>query len=95
MLVSSTNEVFEQLNIKKDPFNQIIRQWPPKRAFINLLVKYLGMNTGLGNKEIFEDFYDVVTEEMCENVLIKSGSTGYELPMASVIFKFHLKGSPH
>ena len=53
------------------------------------------MNTGLGNKEIFEDFYDVVTEEMCENVLIKSGSTDYELHIASVIFKFYLKCSPH
>ena len=33
--------------MKKDPFNQIIKKWPPKGVFVDLLGKYLGMNVGL------------------------------------------------
>ena len=40
----STNKVFEHLSMKKDPFNQIIRKWPPKGDLVDLLEKYLGMN---------------------------------------------------
>ena len=36
----STNEDFKHLNMKKDPFNQIIRKWQPKGVFVNLLEKY-------------------------------------------------------
>ena len=43
--VFSTNEVFEQLSVKKDPFDQIIRKRPPKGNFIifwrNILVRTL------------------------------------------------------
>ena len=31
----------------EDPFNQIIKKWPPKGVFVDLLEKYLGMNAGL------------------------------------------------
>ena len=40
----STNEDFEHLSMKKDPFNQIIRKWQPKSVFVDLLEKCLGMN---------------------------------------------------
>ena len=43
----STNEDFEHLSMKKDPFNQIIRKWQPKGVFVDLLEKHLGMNGGL------------------------------------------------
>ena len=43
----STNEVFEHLSMKKDPFNQIIRKWLPKGVFVDLLDKYSGMNADL------------------------------------------------
>ena len=33
--------------MKKDPFNQTIKEWPPKGVFVDLLQKYLGMNVGL------------------------------------------------
>ena len=55
------------LNTKKDPFNQIIRKWPLKGIFVDLLDKYLGMNDGLWSKlcvwfwifkNFFEDFWD-------------------------------------
>ena len=42
----SHNEVFEHFSMKKDPFNQIIRKWPPKGVFVDLLDKYLGTNAG-------------------------------------------------
>ena len=43
----STNEDFEHLSMKKDPFDQIIRKWQPKGVFVDLLEKYLGMNGGI------------------------------------------------
>ena len=64
----STNEDFEHLSMKKDPFNQTIRKWQPKAVFINLLEKYLGMNAGLWSsvyvwfwifENFREDFWDV------------------------------------
>ena len=33
--------------MKKVPFNQIIRKWQAKGVFVDLLKKYLGINTGL------------------------------------------------
>ena len=45
--VFSTNEVFEHFIMKKDPFNQIIKKWPPKGVLVDLLEKHLGMNVGL------------------------------------------------
>ena len=52
-VVGSHEKVFEWLVaneffiMKKDPFNQIIKKWPPKGVFVDLLGKYLGMNVGL------------------------------------------------
>ena len=46
-LVFTTNEVFEHLSMKKDPFNQIIRKWSPEGVFVDLLEKHLGVNSGL------------------------------------------------
>ena len=43
----STNEDFEHLSMKKDPFNQIILKCQPKGVSVDLLEKYLGMNGGL------------------------------------------------
>ena len=66
--VFSTNEDFEHLSTKKEPFNQIIRKWQPKDVFVDLLEKYLGMNAGLWNsvymcfwifENFREDFWDV------------------------------------
>lgn len=45
--LSFANEVFENLHIRKDLFNQIIRKWSSKIAFVNLLEKYSAMNAGL------------------------------------------------
>ena len=58
----------------KDSFNQIIKKWPPKGVFANLLEKYLGMNAGLWIsvcvwswifKNFFENFWIVykITDE--------------------------------
>ena len=33
--------------MKKYPLNQIIKKWPPKGVFVDLLEKYLGINVGL------------------------------------------------
>ena len=33
--------------MKKDPFNQIIKKYPPKDVFVDLLEKYLRVNIGL------------------------------------------------
>ena len=43
----STNEDFDHLSMKKDPFNEIIRKWQPKGVSADLLEKYLGMKGGL------------------------------------------------
>ena len=43
----STNEDFEHLSMKKDPFNPTIRKWQTKGVFVDLLEKHLGMNAGL------------------------------------------------
>ena len=41
----SVDDVFEHLSMKKDPFNQTYSKQPPKGVFIDLLEKFLGMNT--------------------------------------------------
>ena len=41
--IFSTNEVFELLGMKINPFNQIIRKKPPKVVFVILLENYLGI----------------------------------------------------
>ena len=66
--VFSTKEFFENLSMKKDPLNQIIRKWPPKGIFVDFLEKWLGMNAGLWSsvyvwfwifENFFEDFWDL------------------------------------
>ena len=47
--------------MKRDPFNQVIRESQPKRVFVNLLKKYLGINAGIWSNFyvwfwIFENF---------------------------------------
>ena len=41
------NEFLSNSYLKKDLFNQIIKKWPPKGVFVDLLEKYLVMNVGL------------------------------------------------
>ena len=46
----------------KDPFNQIIKKWPPKDVFVDLLEKYLDMSAGLWSTVcvwswIFENYF--------------------------------------
>ena len=38
---------FLNTSMKKDPFNQIIRNWQPKGVFVDLLGKCLAMKAGL------------------------------------------------
>ena len=71
--------------MKKDPFNQIIKKWPPKGVFVDLLEKYLSMNVGLWSslyvwswKHFMTIFVMFVNEEVCKIVIISS-STDYEL----------------
>ena len=80
----------------QDPFNQVIKTWPPKGVFANLLENYLGMNTGLWSsvcvwfqffKTVMRIFVMFVNEEVCEIVLIKSSSSDYEFYAAILIFK--------
>ena len=33
--------------MKKDPFNEIIKKWPPEGVFVDLLETYLSKNVGL------------------------------------------------
>ena len=58
----------------KDPFNQIIRNWPPKGVFVDLLEKCFGMNAGLWSGKrlwfwIFENFF----QDLCDLFEVKSG----------------------
>ena len=78
----------------KDPFNQIIKKWQPKGAFVDLVEKYLGMNAGLWSsvcvwswifKNFLENFCMFVNEEVCE--IIISSTTDYEFSAAICIFK--------
>ena len=81
--------------MKKDPFNQIIKKWPPKGVFVDLLEKYLGMNVGVWNsvcvfwswKLFMIIFVMFVNEEVCEIFLIISSCTDYEFSAAILIFK--------
>ena len=81
--------------MKKDPFNQIIKKWPPKGVFVDLLEKYLGMNVGVWNsvcvfwswKLFMIIFVIFVNEEVCEIFLIISSCTDYEFSAAILIFK--------
>ena len=62
--------VFKKVNLfflhfimDKDPFTQIVKKWPPKGVFVDLLQKYLGMNAGLWSSVcvwswIFERFFE-------------------------------------
>ena len=59
--------------MKINPFNQIIKRWPPNRVFVDLLEKYLGMKVGLcsgvGVCLVLKTFYDNFVD-VCER---KSG----------------------
>ena len=73
----STNEVSQNLTTKKYPVNQIIRKWPPKGVFANLLEKYLGLNAGLWSLWvcfwIFENFLKASCD-VCEKGSVWNGS---------------------
>ena len=48
----------------KDPFNQIIKKWPPEDVFVDLFEKYLVMNAGLWSSVcvwswIFENVFEI------------------------------------
>ena len=77
----------------KDPFNQIIKKWPPKGVFVDLVEKYLGVNAGLWSslcvwswifEKIFENFCDVCERRRVWNC---SYSTDYEFCAAIFVFK--------
>ena len=36
-LMGLSNKVFEHLSLKKDPFNQIIKKWPRRGGFVDIL----------------------------------------------------------
>ena len=77
----------------KDPFNQIIKKWPVKGVFVNLVEKYLGMNAGLWSsvwvwswifKNFFENFCDIYERGSVRNC---SCSADYEFSAAIFVFK--------
>ena len=51
--------------MKKDPFNQIIRKWPPKYVFVNLLEKHLGANTGFEFLKSYLKIFVMFVNEKC------------------------------
>ena len=80
--------------MKKDPFNHIIKKWPPESVFVNLLEKYLGMNVGLWSsvcvclvlKTFYDNFVMFVNQEVCEILLAIISCTGYVFSTAILIF---------
>ena len=82
--------------MKKDPFNQIIKKWPPKGVFFDLLEKYLGMNvrlwgsvcvcvSGLENV-LWQFLWCLWTKKCVELLLLQSSYTDYEFSAAILIF---------
>ena len=75
----------------------IVKKWPPKGVFDDLLEKYLGMNVGLWSSVCvcvsgLEKFFMIifvmfVNEEVCEIVFTISSCTDYEFSAAILIFK--------
>ena len=77
--------------MKKYPFNQIIRKRPSKSVLVDLLevrtlvywvFEVVGACSFEFLKTFLKNFVMFVNEEVCEIVLIISGSTEYELSEA-------------